>query len=267
MTAPSSPSATLPAFTEFVVPATWRSIDFLSDLHLGEDTPRTFDALATHLRCTSADAVFMLGDLFEVWVGDDARHEGFEAQCAAMLSEASAHRFLGFMAGNRDFLVGHDMLAQCGVMHLADPTVLLGFDDRLLTSHGDALCLADVPYQQFRAEVRSSAWQQQFLSQPLAARREIARGLRAQSEERKRLQRPEEWVDLDVAATRQWMHAAHTRNFVHGHTHQPARHDMGDGLARHVLSDWDHDHARTPRADVLRWSRDGIARISPATGG
>jgi UDP-2,3-diacylglucosamine hydrolase len=262
MTAPALP---LPGIDEFVVPASWRSIDFLSDLHLGEDTPRTFDALADHLRCTDADAVFMLGDLFEVWVGDDARHDGFESKCVAMLSRAGRQRVLGFMAGNRDFLVGQEMLADCGVMQLADPTVLVGFGTRMLISHGDALCLADLPYQQFRAQVRSAAWQREFLSQPLAVRREIARGLRAQSEERKRSQRTEEWVDLDTAATRQWMHAAGASNFVHGHTHQPARHDMGDGLTRHVLSDWDFDHARTPRADVLRWSRDGIARVAPAT--
>jgi UDP-2,3-diacylglucosamine hydrolase len=265
MAAPASPVSHLPEFTEFAVPASWRSIDFLSDLHLGADTPRTFDALATHLRCTQADAVFMLGDLFEVWVGDDARHEGFEAQCVAMLSEASAHRFLGFIAGNRDFLVGHDMLAQCGVMHLADPLVLHGFGERLLISHGDALCLADVAYQQFRAEVRSADWQQRFLAQPLSMRRDIARQLRAQSEERKRHQRPEEWADLDADATRAWMRAAGANNFVHGHTHRPARHDLGHGLSRHVLSDWDLDHAAPIRADVLRWSADGLQRIAPAT--
>jgi UDP-2,3-diacylglucosamine hydrolase len=260
----SVPAPPPPEFTEFAVPASWRSIDFLSDLHLGEDTPRTFDALAAHLRCTDADAVIMLGDLFEVWVGDDARHDGFQAKCVAMLSEAGKGRFLGFMAGNRDFLVGIDMLTECGVTPFADPTVLVGFGERVLISHGDALCLADLPYQQFRAEVRSAEWQRQFLSQPLAARREIARSLRAQSEARKRSQRPEEWVDLDPAATRQWMHAAKTAHFVHGHTHQPADHDMGDGLTRHVLSDWDVDHARTPRADVLRWSGDGIVRMPPA---
>lgn len=261
----SLPALPLPAFSEFAVPAAWQSIDFLSDLHLDAGTPRTFQALAAHLRCTKADAVFILGDLFEVWVGDDARHEGFEAECVAMLCEASSHRFLGFMAGNRDFLVGADMLAQCGVMHLADPTVLIGFGERLLVSHGDALCLADVAYQQFRREVRGQAWQQQFLAQPLAQRREVARGLRERSEARKREQLREEWVDLDREATLQWMNAADAKNFVHGHTHQPARHSVAPGLSRHVLSDWDHDHTGMPRSDVLRWSRDGLQRIAPAT--
>src|SRR6202008_4744964 len=101
----SANGMSMTVFAEFDAPLTWRAIDFLSDLHLAEATPRTFAALATHLRCTEADAVFILGDLFEVWVGDDARHAGFEAECAAMLAEASAHRFIAFMAGNRDFLV------------------------------------------------------------------------------------------------------------------------------------------------------------------
>jgi len=258
-------ATSVPAFARFAAPASWQSIDFLSDLHLSDTTPRTFAALATHLRCTDADAVFILGDLFEVWVGDDARHEDFEAECAAMLSEASSHRIIAFMAGNRDFLVGADMLAHCGVMHLADPTVLEAFGRRILLSHGDALCLADTAYQTFRAEVRSDKWQRQFLSKPLAARRKIARELRAQSEQRKRQQQPGEWGDLDPAATRKWMESAHAGNFIHGHTHVPASHDVAVGLTRHVLSDWDFDHLGTARADVLRWSRNGLSRIAPAT--
>jgi UDP-2,3-diacylglucosamine hydrolase len=255
----------LPAFAAFSAPATWRAIDFLSDLHLSESTPRTFDALATHLRCTEADAVFILGDLFEVWIGDDARHEGFEARCAAMLSEASSHRFIAFMAGNRDFLVGADMLAHCGVMHLADPTVLSAFDQHLLLSHGDTLCLSDVAYQRFRAEVRGDAWQQRFLSQAIGTRRRLAADMRAESERQKRRQKPGEWFDVDADCARRWMEAAGTTVLVHGHTHQPATHALGDGFVRHVLSDWDHDHAGTPRADVLRWRREGLQRIAPAT--
>lgn len=256
-----------PGFTEFAAPASWQSIDFLSDLHLSDTTPRTFAAFATHLRCTEADAVFILGDLFEVWVGDDARNEGFEAECAAMLSEASSHRFVAFMAGNRDFLVGADMLSHCGVMQLADPTVLLAFGRRLLLSHGDALCLDDVEYQRFRSEVRSAGWQQRFLSQPLATRRNIARDLRAQSEQRRRQQQAGEWLDVDPVATRTWMEVARANNFVHGHTHMPASHHVADGLTRHVLSDWDFDHPGPRRADVLRWSRNGLERIAPATAG
>jgi len=255
----------LPSFAAFSAPTTWRTIDFLSDLHLCESTPKTFDALATHLRCTEADAVFILGDLFEVWVGDDARHEGFEAECAAMLSEASSHRFIAFMAGNRDFLVGAEMLAHCGVMQLGDPTVLSAFDQRLLLSHGDALCLSDGEYQRFRAEVRSEAWQQRFLAQPLATRRRIARDIRAESQQRKAQQKPGEWFDVDADCARRWLHAADAPTLLHGHTHVPASHDLGHGLVRHVLSDWDFDDSGAARADVLRWQRGRLVRIAPAT--
>jgi len=255
----------LPSLAELSAPPHWHAIDFLSDLHLCESTPRTFDALATHLRCTEADAVFILGDLFEVWVGDDARHEGFEAECAAMLAEASSHRFLAFMAGNRDFLVGAEMLAHCGLIHLSDPTVLTAFGQRLLLSHGDALCLSDVDYQRFRAEVRGEAWQQRFLAQPLATRRRIARDIRAESQQHKAQQKPGEWFDVDADCARRWLQAARAPALLHGHTHVPATHELGDGLRRHVLSDWDHDHGAVPRADVLRWQRSGLTRIAPAT--
>lgn len=251
---------------ELRAPAAWGAIDLLSDLHLAEGTPRTFDALATHLRCTQADAVLVLGDLFEAWVGDDARHEGFEAQCAAMLAEASAHRFIGFMAGNRDFLVGHDLLAHCGIVALADPTVLVAFGRRLLLSHGDALCLEDTDYQAFRAQVRSLAWQQRFLAQPLAARREVARELRAQSRQRQAAQRPENWADVDGDAAAAWLREANAAELVHGHTHRPGLHALPGGGTRHVLSDWDFDHAGAPRADVLRVGPDGLSRLAPATG-
>ena len=255
----------LPAFAELLASPTWRAIDFLSDLHLSESTPRTFAALAAHLRCTDADAVFILGDLFEVWVGDDARHHGFEAECAAMLAEASAHRFIAFMAGNRDFLVGPELLQHCGVMQLADPTVLLAFGQRALLTHGDALCLSDLAYQAFRAQVRGDAWQRAFLAQPLEQRRRSARDIRAESQRRKSRQTPGEWFDLDADETRRWMRQAGAPTVIHGHTHLPARHPMGADLVRYVLSDWDFDHpAGQARGDVLRWRRDGFHRMPAA---
>jgi UDP-2,3-diacylglucosamine hydrolase len=263
MAAAAAPA--LPAFAELRAPPAWQAIDFLSDLHLAEGTPRTFDALATHLRCTRADAVFILGDLFEVWVGDDARHEGFEAACAAMLAEASAHRVIGFMAGNRDFLVGHEMLAHCGMLHLADPSLLFAFGERLLLTHGDALCLADLAYQQFRAQVRSVGWQRDFLAEPLAARRRTASDIRAESQRRQSGQQPRDWADVDAAEAAHWLRAAGATQMVHGHTHRPGRHEVAPGLLRHVLSDWDFDHPGAARADVLRWQRDGLHRIAPAT--
>jgi len=258
-------AAERPDLPELHAPAAWQVIDFLSDLHLCEATPRTFEALATHLRCTEADAVFVLGDLFEAWVGDDARHEGFEADCAAMLAEASAHRFLAFMVGNRDFLVGDDMLKHCGIVHLADPTVLVAFGQRALLTHGDALCLADVDYQAFRARVRGGAWQQEFLAQPLTERRRIAAEIRAASRRHKQ-ETANTWFDVDEPAAHAWMDAARAPWLIHGHTHVPARHPMARERVRFVLSDWDFDRSgETPRGDVLRWRNGAFVRVAPAS--
>lgn len=254
----------LPAFAEYAVPPDWTAVDFVSDLHLSESTPRTLAAIADHLFCTDADAVFILGDLFDVWVGDDARHEAFEHRCAAMLAEASSRRVIAFMAGNRDFLLGARMLNDCRITPLADPTVLIAFGQRLLLSHGDALCLSDVAYQQFRHEVRSASWQRDFLAQPLSKRREIANHIRSESQRRKTEQAPGEWFDVDDQEAQRWLEAADAKVLVHGHTHMPATHTMTCGLTRHVLSDWDLDHATSPRAEVIRWQREGLFRVAPA---
>jgi UDP-2,3-diacylglucosamine hydrolase len=240
----------------------WRCIDFISDLHLGADTPRTFEAWAKYLCNTTAEAVFILGDLFEVWVGDDARFHGFEARCAEVLSEASQHRRIKFMAGNRDFLVGKEMLKACGVTALPDPCVLLAFDQRVLLTHGDELCLADTDYQQFRAMVRCPQWQAQFLAQPLEARQRYARDVRAHSDMRKKDRRsPAEWADVDFPAALAWLKEAGATTLIHGHTHRPATQPLDASHLRHVLSDWDLDHP-PHRAEVLRWTTAGFNRLS-----
>lgn len=256
----------LPAFGAFSAPGDWQAIDFISDLHLAADTPHGFEAWAHYMRGTRADAVFILGDLFEVWVGDDARFEGFEAQCAEVLSQAAAVRTVAFMVGNRDFLVGADMLSACNVAALADPTVVTAFGERLLLTHGDALCLADTDYQRFRAMVRSTAWQTSVLARPLAERRALAREVRHESERRHGTMQAE-WLDLDRFASLEWIRAADAAELVHGHTHRPADERLQPGFTRHVLSDWDLDHAAVPRAEVLRWTRDGLRRIAPQDAG
>jgi UDP-2,3-diacylglucosamine hydrolase len=260
-------AAPLPqAVPELHAPSRWTAIDLLSDLHLQAGLPRTTAAWAQHLTATPAQAVILLGDIFEIWVGDDAAEPGsFEAECAAILREASRSKTLYFMAGNRDFLVGPDFLARCGVQALADPTVLVAFGQRWLLSHGDALCLDDVDYQAFRRQVRDPAWQQGFLAQPLAQRRELAARMRAASEARKREQGVEGYGDLDVQATLVWLAAAHSPALIHGHTHRPADHALPHGAQRHVLSDWDFD---TPgpaaRGDVIRLSAEGLRRVPVA---
>jgi UDP-2,3-diacylglucosamine hydrolase len=260
--------STVPPLALLVAPTSWRTVDFISDLHLHAEDEATFLAGQQYLSHTPADAVFILGDLFETWVGDDAAlstpstssaAESFEARCAKLLRSAAQRTALFFMHGNRDFLVGTDFLQHCQTQLLQDPTVLEFADQRWLLTHGDALCLADTDYMQFRLQVRNPAWQQEFLALPLAQRRQIAREMRQQS---KQVQRAaESYADVDAAAARSWLAAAQAKVMIHGHTHRPAVHDLGQGLRRWVLSDWDCS-GPTPRAQVLRLqSANGLATV------
>jgi len=253
--------AALPAFYELAAPTAWRAIDFLSDLHLSPALPRTFEAFSRHLRATPADALFILGDLFEVWVGDDSRSQPFEHRCVDELAAAASSRSVAFMVGNRDFLLGRAMLRDCGMMALPDPTVLSTWGQRVLLTHGDALCLADVEYQAFRRQVRDPAWQQEVLGRPLAERLKLGRELRARSAERQRFDGRQD-VDIDAATAVAWMHGLGAAEMVHGHTHRPGSNDVAPGFRRHVLSDWDLDDDARPRAEVLRLTRDGFQRIT-----
>ena len=243
---------------ELIAPERWACIDFISDLHLEAGDPATVAAWRAYLRSSPADALVILGDLFEVWVGDDVlgaagAADSFEADCCHALLSAAQQRSLFLLHGNRDFLLGPAFARAAGLSLLADPTVLVFGGQRWLLSHGDALCLDDTEYQQFRQQVRSADWQQAFLAQPLAARQSMARTLRRQSEARK--QSGVAYVDLDPAATRAWLTLNRAFTLIHGHTHRPATHDLGAGLQRLVLSDWDLSAPR-PRAEVLRLSMD-----------
>jgi UDP-2,3-diacylglucosamine hydrolase len=266
---------TSPTFHELHALPAWRSVDFISDLHLHESEPANFLAWRRYLETSSADAIFILGDLFEVWVGDDvlrvslgnagndlparnlvARHEGlqFEDRCSRVLHFCAQRKPVYFMHGNRDFLLSPAALKTCGMQLLPDPTVLSFGGLRYLLSHGDELCLSDTDYQQFRRQVRSPQWQADFLAHPLPKRQQIARDLRAQSEARKKAGGP--WVDVDSAEAERWMQAAAADHMVHGHTHEGADHPITGSRSvgtRHVLCDW-HADAMPPRAQALRLS-------------
>jgi len=246
----------LPAVAQLHTPADWRAVEFISDLHLSPATPRSTAAWQAYLRETDADAVLLLGDIFEVWIGDDAADTpGFEAEAAATLTDSAQRRWTGFMAGNRDFLLGDNLLARCGVHRLAEPTRLTFGDHHFLLSHGDLLCLGDTAYQRFRREVRGSAWQQRFLAQPLAERAAQARAMRDASEQLKQRASPADWADVDDGAATQWLREAGCSDLIHGHTHRPGTVALQGGLRRHVLSDWNLDSAE--RAEVLRLTPDG----------
>ena len=255
-------------------PQQWQRVDFISDLHLDASEPATFEAWARHMAHTPADALFILGDLFEVWVGDDTQ-DPFALQCMAVLKATAQRLPVFFMCGNRDFLVGQDLLKATGMQALSDPTRPdLGVHDapqaqdaghskptRLLLSHGDALCLDDHDYLAFRAQVRQPEWQAAFLAQPLAERQAYARSIRTQSEARKQSQPLTSYADVDSQAAIAWLTAADAQVLLHGHTHKPTEHDLGHGLSRWVLSDW-HADATPPRLEVLSWQRKHAANAT-----
>ena len=252
--------ASVSACPVFTADPAWSCIDLLSDVHLQADRPDTFAAWRQHLLHTPADAVLILGDLFEVWVGDDARSGRFEADCAAVLKRAARHRQLAFMPGNRDFLVGDALLTETGLQRLADPTLLLAWGRRWLLSHGDALCLSDTAYLQFRRQVRGAAWQAQFLAQPLAEREHQARTMRDASATHQARQGPAGWSEVDNAAAADWLLQTGADALIHGHTHRPATHALPGGRARHVLGDWDFE-AVPARGRILRLTATGLQAL------
>ncbi len=245
----------------------WRRIDLLSDLHLSPDMPATLARFRAHLAATSADAVFLLGDIFEAWIGDDARWQAgtFEQFALDLLREVSSRKPLFFMHGNRDFALGEAMAADAGMRLLGDPTRLEAFGRSWLLSHGDQLCLGDVGYLKARAVVRRADVLAALRAMPLFARRALARHLRAKS--RMHQSDPSTWADVDDDAARAWLRASGCDTLIHGHTHRPAVHDLGNGLTRAVLSDWDYDHGGPGggRGDVFVLDADGLRRIAPMT--
>jgi UDP-2,3-diacylglucosamine hydrolase len=232
-----------------IAPSNWRMVDFLSDVHLDASEAATFNAWSHHLNTTPADALFILGDLFEVWIGDDTQ-DSFYLQCMDVLRSTAKRLPVFFMCGNRDFLVGERWLQSTGVQGLSDPAVLELAGQKILLSHGDALCIDDTDYMAFRQQVRASEWQDAFLRKPLAERQQIAKDLRAQSKARQQSQA--NYADVDANTARLWLQTNNCTLLIHGHTHRPATHDLGDGLSRMVLSDWEA-LATPPKLEVLRW--------------
>ncbi|AXE28593.1 UDP-2,3-diacylglucosamine diphosphatase [Chromobacterium phragmitis] len=214
------------------------AIHFISDLHLADDTP----ALNQLFLDTLADwrgrigALYILGDLFEYWVGDDDDSPYLEAPLAAMRAFA-AQTPLYVMRGNRDFLLGAGFEARSGARLLDDPTQIDAHGQRILLSHGDALCTDDAAYQQFRAMSRSPQWQQAMLAKPLAERHAIARHARAQSEMNKRQTGLTGISDVTETAVRELLAAHGWPTLIHGHTHRPAHH-RHDASSRWVIQDW-----------------------------
>ena len=246
---------------EISAPAHWQTVDFLSDLHLDRPDSPTLAGFARYLQNSPAQALMVLGDLFEAWVGDDALNlsDGVEQEVATLLLQASKRMDVFIMCGNRDFLMGASLMHACGARALADTSVLQFAGRRYLLTHGDALCLSDSDYLVFRKLARSSAWQQDFLNKPLAERQALGRQMRAQSQAHQAATRHlggSAWHDLDTPACLEVLQSAQADTMIHGHTHHPDTHFLSPGKTRWVLSDWDFE-TQPARADLLRLSRPG----------
>lgn len=195
MTDSSDPRTTVPQVVQLQGAPDWRAIDFISDLHLQPSEPQTVEAWRSYLARSTADAIFILGDLFEVWVGDDALDEpgSFEAECAAVLREAVQQRPLFFMVGNRDFLAGDEFLRRSG---------MTGLTPLCCGGQAAASCSAMAMHCVWTMWITSTgcfapaAWQQQLLAQPLAVRRAIGKSARSESEQRKQSGAP--YADADA---------------------------------------------------------------------
>ncbi|MCC2959048.1 UDP-2,3-diacylglucosamine diphosphatase [Massilia sp. IC2-278] len=215
---------------------------FISDLHLQESHPRTLDAffrfLEEHARHTRQ--LYLLGDIFEYWAGDDDLDTPFHARIvAALRTLADGGVELFWMAGNRDFLVGQGFADAAGLTLLQEPHVIDVKGQRIALVHGDAECTLDTKYMEFRAMVRQPAWQTQFLAMPLAQRKAIIAGLREGSREA-HTTKSYEIMDVTPDAIDALLDATGAQVLIHGHTHRPAVHRHGARL-RYVLPDWELD--------------------------
>ena len=215
---------------------------FISDLHLDPERPEHLEALKTLLaeHAGQADALYVLGDLFEAWIGDDDDTPFNQAAIAAFRQFSDSGSKLYFMHGNRDFLLGEDFATACGGTLLEEGTIVDLYGTAAQLMHGDSLCTLDTEYQQFRAMARSPQWQQGMLSQPLEQRRAIAQGMRMQSQG-KNANKAENIMDVTPEEVIKSMETAGVQHLIHGHTHRPDVHDvrLTDGTGkRWVLGDW-----------------------------
>jgi UDP-2,3-diacylglucosamine hydrolase len=216
---------------------------FISDLHLSPETAAATDALQRFLRDTAiaADALYVLGDLFEYWIGDESLDQSFARQVAhAFRTLADRGVPVYFMHGNRDFLLGERFARESGMQLLPDPTIVNLYGTPTLLMHGDTLCSDDVEYQKFRTLVRNPAWQQAFLAKPPEERVRLAREVRGRSEQAKRV-KDVAIMDVNTETVNDAFRVHGYPRLIHGHTHRPARHEHsldGRRCERWVLADW-----------------------------
>ena len=217
-----------------------KPILFISDLHLEPDradiSQAFFDFLETH--AVKAQALFILGDFFNVWLGDDHVTE-LSTQVAKKLHALSeAGVSIKLMHGNRDFLIGDTFAESCGGELIQEPFLLEAFNQKILLMHGDVLCTKDHDYMSFRQMVRDTKWQQEFLSRSVEDRITFAVEARKQSKSMSS-NKADDIMDVTTEAVSDIMQTHAVKTLIHGHTHRPAIHDLTENAQRMVLGDWD----------------------------
>lgn len=239
-----------------------RATYFISDLHLSPNTPK-LTALLKQLLTDwekDAEALYILGDLFEAWAGDDQMDNPFVAEVVSLLKNASQHYKIYFIHGNRDFLIGADFAAATGITLLEDNTVIDLYGQKILIAHGDALCTDDTQYQEFRTMVRNPAWQQQFLSLPIEARLAQVAEARSKSNADKKY-KSVAIMDVNADAVDALMRNNNYAVMIHGHTHRPAVHEWtldDNACERWVLPDWSGEEGGFMRTDSAGWEMETI---------
>lgn len=235
---------------------------FISDLHLCAEHAHSTQRFLEFMQHTApqAEALYILGDLFEAWAGDDDLSDPYHQQIAAALRKlADGNTRLFLMHGNRDFLMAKELERVCGATLLADPAAIELYGRRYLLSHGDTLCTDDTAYQAFRQQVRNPLWQRQFLAQPLPARKAMVAQVRGRSQDEKQ-NKSYEIMDVNGEAVISLLREHGYPNLIHGHTHRMARHVLhldGHTSERWVLGDWE-----THPGNALRCDADGCRMIT-----
>lgn len=228
---------------------------FISDLHIDAHDPAITRQLLGLLggEARSAEALYILGDLFESWVGDDAPDADQSAVIAGLRSLTAAGVPCFVMHGNRDFLLGARFCALSGARLVEEPLIATLYGERVLVMHGDALCTDDRAYQRLRATVRDAGWQRRFLALSVAARRQLASAARAGSQAHTAAA-ASTITDVNPDSVAAVLRAAGVSTLLHGHTHRPAIHPLtvdGRPCTRIVLGDWHR------QGSILRWNRSG----------
>lgn len=229
---------------------------FISDLHLSFEKPELTRRFVTFLqqRAPQAQALYILGDLFDAWIGDDDPTPPNTLICKHFKQLTASGVSVYFLQGNRDFLLGNSFCAAAGINLLAETVVIDLFGTPTLLTHGDLLCTDDVPYQNFRAKAHTEEWQHNVLSKPLLLRLLVARWYRLRSYFHKR-KKSQDIMDVNQQTVIDMMREHDCWRLIHGHTHRPACHDFvidGKNAQRFVLAAW-----RKEAGEVLCWTAEG----------